>query len=95
MWRDLEQRKTTDISEQINLKIKSLGFIVQGNLADLRIHENISAATVYEVGYNTSFVVHNFATPVDIVVNGEEVIIPLTFAAEVSLATFDGSYPNI
>lgn len=90
MWRDLEQRKTTDISEQINLKIKSLGFIAQGNLADLRIHENISAATVYEVGYNTSFVVHNFATPVDIVVNGEEVIIPLTFAAEVSLATFDG-----
>lgn len=88
MWEDLSKREVQDKSAQINLKIKSLSFVVQGEPAELRIGKHYSTASIYAINDNTSFVVYEFETPLAVTVNDGKAVLNLTFAAPVSLAIF-------
>ena len=92
MWDDLTRRNEElsslgsptqiDKNSQINLRIKSLSFIVKGELSEIRINGSTVAPKVYNIENDVSHVVYDFTNPVAISVNSDSPIIKLEFAAE-------------
>ena len=91
MWDDLMMRRIVTINSEINLQVKSLGFIIQGSATPLTINEKVAEPVVYAVKDNVSYVVYEFAEPLALEVLEGQVSISLAFSEDVSLATFEGA----
>ena len=102
MWNDLTERNNElqslgssvqiDKNREINLRFKSLSFIIKGEISELKLNGEIAETRSYHIQDDLSLVVYSFRDPVEIEAASDTPVLSLEFAAPVTLAISNTGY---